>query len=106
MALTTEVRDAQDAQERARCEWPKQDLFAASLLLYVAKNTCVLDQFWSQDNAACVPRTIANSELVDNVCAWGFYIRGCDAISHMVSTVVEECQPCVNVAHNAPGSFE
>jgi len=106
VALTTEMADAQDAQEKARCEWPEQDLFIASLAPYVAQNTCEPHQFWSQDAEACVPCEIANSELVENVCGRGSHIRGCDAISHMDSSVVDECQACVNANHNAPGSFE
>ena len=106
VALTAEVHDAPDAQEQARCEWPEQDLFTASLVPYLSQNTCESKHFWSQDATACVPCEVANTELVDNVCGRGSYIRGCDAISHMDTSVVDECQACVNADHNSPGSFE
>ena len=103
VALTAEVTSA---AEQGRCEWPDQDLFTAALVPYLSHNTCEHDQFWSEDSASCVPCEMANSELTDNVCGPGAYIRGCDAISHLDSNIVQECQLCVNADHNAADSYE
>jgi len=103
VALLAEVVNA---AEQSRCEWPDQDLFTASLVPYLSQNLCTHDHFWSQDTAACVSCEMANSEVVDNVCGMGEYIRGCDAISHLDSSIVAECQPCLNANHNAAQSFE
>jgi len=105
VALTTEVVEGPEST-RARCEWPKQDLFTVSLALYTVFNACAHDRFWSEDTETCVPCAVANSELVFNVCGPGAYIRGCDAVAHLDSAAVDECQACANADHNAPGSFE
>jgi len=72
VALTAEVTSA---AEQGRCEWLDQDLFTASLVPYLSQNTCEHDQFWSEDSASCIPCEMANSEITDNVCGSGAYIR-------------------------------
>ena len=110
VALIAEVAGVTEASaaasERLRCEWPERDLFTASLVPYMSMNTCEHEQFWSEDARECVSCQLANNEIVNNVCGPGAYIRGCDAVSHLDSSVVAECQRCVNADHNADGSYE
>jgi len=99
VALVAEVVDETD---RERCQWPERDLFTASLVPYMSKNTCEHEQFWSEDEGGCVSCQFANNEVVDNVCGPGAYIRGCDAVAHLDDA---ECERCINADHNADGSY-
>ena len=53
-----------------------------------------------------MPCELANSEIVLNVCGPGAYVRGCDSVAHLDTSVVAEFQACVTADHNAAGSFE